>query len=260
MSEAYLIAATHGNVSSLSSHSHAGQVRPILQELFKKSGAPARRVQALHWHGGDQEFWLSSLDSSPRFGELQETMLGFLPEMARYQWPAVPLLVHYALQSTARAIEDEDADLVLLAQETGDQAVALLLASPAVVGIYNLSPRARISRKLALSSAPDGLLKAACIALNKPVRETPVPDADQPNPADVQWLAAAKRLAPAQSPSQDEYFPGARWLLPGKELPPGDLFLLCALVDRLEGEKAQRGLLLSEGPQKSGLVTVVERI
>jgi hypothetical protein len=151
-------------------------------------------------------------------------------------------------------METGEADLVLLAQETGDQAVVLLLASPAVVGEYNLSAQVRIQRKLALSSIPDGLLTSAWAALSKPGQE----ESEQPNVAGVQWLAAAKRLW-QPSPAGDS-FPGAKWIQPDKELPPGDLFLLSALADRLEAEKAQRGLLLSEGPQKSGLVTLVERI
>jgi len=247
MSEAYLIAATQGNVSSFSSLSHAGQVEPILQTLFEKSGVPPRRIREIHWHGGDEEFWLSSLGQT----------LGFAPDLARFQWPTVPLLAHSALQNIARSIEDGEADLVLLAQETAGQAVVLLLASPGAVGVYNLSPKARIGQKLALSSAPNGLLKAACVALNKVDRESAEQDAEPPGAVNMQWLASAKRL---DAPSAEEIFPGARWVKPGEETPPGDLFLLRALVTRLEEEKAQRGLLLSEGPQKSGLVTLVERI
>jgi len=252
MSEAYLIAAVQGNISSLSGHPHVEQVRPILQRLFEKSGVPARRVQELHWHGGDQEFWLNSLG----------TAFGFTQELARFQWPGTVLLAHWMLQSAARSIEAGDRDLVILAQETGDQVVALLLASPDAVGIYNLSPRARLGQKLTLSSAPGGLLAAASAVLEKadgsPAdRSLADQEAVDQGSTEIQWVAAARQ---PEADSINASFRAARWLGSDKEVPPGDLFLLCALVGQLEEDKAQRGLLLSEGPQKSGLVTLVERV
>jgi hypothetical protein len=165
---------------------------------------------------------------------------------------------------------------VILAQETGEQAVVLLLASPSAVGLYNLSPRACLGHKFAISSAPDGLLRAAGSALKKAnqaladkeaaqnVLNPPTNEKDpsskkaaEQETGEVQWIAAARRPDTA---SLKTAFPQARWLGPDQEVPPGDLFLLCALVSRLEAEKARQGLLLSEGPQKSGLVTLVERI
>lgn len=240
MSEAYLIAAARGSVLSLSGKPHAEQVQPILTELFEKSGAPARRLQEVHWHGGDQDFWLSSsLGPSA----------GFSPDLARFQWPAVALLAHLELQNCARAIEAGERDLVLLAQEAGDQVVVLLLASPAAVGTHNLSPMARLDLRFALSSAPAGLLKSARTALDKADKEQ--------EPAEIQWIASARRLEPAALKAA---FPSAQVLAPGADTPVADLFLLHALVSRLVEEKAGWGLLLSEGPQKSGLVTRVERI
>lgn len=261
MLEAYLIAAIRGTISSLSVDSRAGQAWRILQDLLGKSGVPARRVQALHWHGGEGAAWMPSLCPSPGDGESQKPAPGFLPETALFQWPAAPLLAHASLQSAARAIEAGDADLVVLAQESGDQVAACLLASPTPVGIYNLSPRAAIRCKLALSSAPGGLLKAAAAALRHANRE----DADQgpagPGAAEVDWLAALSWLEPSsQAISPEDGFPAARWLDPEQQDPAGDLFLLLALLDRLEEEKARWGLLLSEGQQRSGLATCLERI
>jgi hypothetical protein len=40
----------------------------------------------------------------------------------------------------------------------------------------------------------------------------------------------------------------------------GDYFLLATLADTLEAEQEGCGLLISEGPQKSGLVTLFERV
>lgn len=270
MSEAYLIAAVKAEVSSFSIQTHAGQVRPALQELFSASGLPARRVQALHWHGGEDDFWLSALAPSSKAGKLQEPSLGFSPEAAFFQWPVMPLLAHTSLHSAARAIEDDDAGAVVLAQETGGQVVILLLASPAVVGVYNLSPRAVIRQKLVLSSASAGLVQAAWNALQKARPEDAAQEQEEAGSetttgddpaAGILWLAAAKRLeglAAAGSPGGP--FPGARWLQPGPNTAPGDLFFLLALLDCLEAQNAPRGLLLSEGPLKSGLGTLLERV
>jgi hypothetical protein len=264
MSEAYLIAVSQGKISPLSDISHLEQVRPILQSLFEKGGAPVRRIQEIHWHGGDEEFWFNSLGRS----------MGFAPDLAGFLWPPTALLGHVQLQNMARAIEAGERDLVILAQETGEQAVALLLASPSAVGLYNLSPRACLSHKLAVSSAPDGLLKAAFSALKKADESlagqgleedtaseetSPASPGNRMEPKDgkVQWIAAALRPDPAALKAA---FPGARWLGADHTVPPGDLFLLSALIGRLEVEKAHRGLLLSEGSQRSGLVTLVERV
>lgn len=232
MSEAYLIAAALGSLQLLSGRSRAEQVRPLLDELLGKTGVPSRRLQELHWLGGDDEYWLSSLD-------LQNE------QAARFQWPAGPLLAHFVLQACSRAVESGERDLILLGQETGGRAVLLLLASPAAVGRHNLAPRVRVGPRLSLGGTGGGLTAAARAAL-----ENAGLDLQQ-----IEWLAAGRKLeARPAAPA----FPSARWLLPDDRTPGGDLFLFSALADRLEKEKL--ALLLSQGPQKSGLVTLVERV
>lgn len=233
--EAYLIAAAQGPVQTLSAAPRSEQVRPILESLLQISGVPARRVQEIHWHGGEDEYWLN------RLGEAH----GFGTDLARFFWPVTPLLPHTILQLTARAVESGDRDLVLLAQESSGRAVALLLASPAAVGRHNLIPRARIGAKLSLSGSVDDLPSAAKKSLEQVGQELD----------GLAFLAAAR---PARALAN--LFPGAQWILPGADLPSGDLFLLAALLQRLEGEQRKCGLLLSSGPQKSGLATLLERL
>ncbi len=261
MLEAYLIAAIRGTISSLPGDPRAGQAWRILQDLLGKTGVPARRVQALHWHGGEEGSWISSLCHSPRDGESKKPAPGFPPETALFQWPAAPLLAHASLQSVARAIEAGDAGLVILAQESNGQVVAFLLSSPTPVGIYNLSPRAVIRRKLALSSADGGLIKAAATALPHAIRDGDEPEPAGPCAAEVEWLAASSRPEPlSQAIPPEDGFPAARWLDLAPEDPTGDLFLLLALINHMAKEKARSGLLLSEGQQRSGLATCLERI
>lgn len=230
--EAYIVAAELGAVQPLSAAPRSEQVRPILDGLLKTSGVSARDVQEFHWHGGEDEYWLN------RLGEAQ----GFSPDMVRFFWPVTPLLPHSIFHLSARAIEAGDRDLIFLGQEHSGNAVALLMASSSAVERYNLSPRVRVGAKLTLNSGADGLLASARKALGH------AGQMDRPP------LLAASRLISAA----DGTFPGAQWLLPGPNLPGGDLFLLAGLVIHLDDDQQSRGLLLSSGPQKSGLVTMLE--
>ncbi|MGC1378029.1 MAG: hypothetical protein WA821_17490 [Anaerolineales bacterium] len=64
-----------------------------------------------------------------------------------------------ALFFAARSILGEDTDLVLVGGAQDGQSAALLLASPAAVGIYNLTPLARIEA-FSLTGADAALRKA----------------------------------------------------------------------------------------------------
>jgi acetyl-CoA acetyltransferase len=64
-----------------------------------------------------------------------------------------------ALFFAAQSILCEDADLVLVSGAQGGQSAALLLASPAAVGVYNLMPLARIDA-FSLAGADAALKKA----------------------------------------------------------------------------------------------------
>jgi hypothetical protein len=232
---AYLLAVAQGVTDSFSGRPHPEQVRPILENLWNEAGLSAGQVQEIQWLGGDEEYWLGALDES----------FGFSADTARFHWPVTPLLPHVMLQASARTIEAGQRELVLLAQETGGQAVILLLASPAIARSQGTAPRARIGLKLALSSKPDGLLKAAREAWEKSGRE----------PGDVRWLTSARRPAnPSATP-----FSAARWLDVDRKLPTGDLFMLAALAKRLAEGDSGAGLLYSDGQAKSGLVTFLER-
>lgn len=226
----YLAGAARGPVQSLSGQPRVAQVEPVLKKLLDGAGVKTDAIQEIHWLGGDDEFWLSGLGRAA----------GFAPGLARFQWPAVPLLAHTILQSAARVVEAGEKDLVILAQEAGGEAELLLLASQEAVQNGHLVPIARIGFKRAVSAVPDGLLPAAQSALAA---------AGQP---DIQWLAAARQIAAGSA------FSAAQWLYPGADLPSGDLFLFSALAARLAQENARYGLLVSEGPQKSGLVTLLE--
>lgn len=65
-----------------------------------------------------------------------------------------------ALCFATQSILTEDADLILVGGSDGEHAAALLLASPASIGIYNLTPLARLDAR-SLTSVDQALKKAS---------------------------------------------------------------------------------------------------
>lgn len=242
MSQAFLIAANQGENSALSGVPLADQVRPMLLDLFNRAGLQPQRLQEIHWCGGDPDYWLTSLIEQ----------VGFSVDIARFQWPVAPLISHFVMQNAARSIETGARDLILLSQVSGDRVAALLLASPAAVGRYNLAPRARIAACFSIgldskqrAGSPEAFLESGRSVIEKNGEDL----------AEVHLLAAER---PPSNKAVGEVFPSASWLNPSVR--GGDYALLDALVSRLEEEKQHFGLLLSTGPQNTGLATLVERV
>lgn len=115
-----------------------------LQQALKESGVNPARVQDLLF-GTD--------------GPVSVDAQG-LARAVRLTCPALTLPSSLrALFFAAQAILCEEADLVLVGGTEADEAAALLLGSPAVVGIYNLPPLARLDAR-SLSGADTALAKA----------------------------------------------------------------------------------------------------
>jgi hypothetical protein len=233
--EAYLVASAHGAVQTISGRSRYEQSQPILRDLLGDNPQAARRVQEIHWHGGEDEYWLGRLGEADGFG----------PGLARFFWPVTPLLTHTLLHSAARAIESGERELIILAQESSGQAVILLLASRGAVEQYQLSPRTRIGRKIALTGGQDALLPAARSALESAGQDL----------QSLRLLGTARKLGGAEAS-----FPGSDWVIPGPDLLGGDFFMLAAMDKMMEEKHLPAAALISYGSQKSGLLTVLERL
>ena len=115
-----------------------------LQQALKESGVNPARVQDFI------------------FGADSRELIG-ADELARETAIHCPLVTVSsslrALFFAARSILCEDADLVLVGGAQDGQSAALLLASPAAVGVYNLMPLARVDA-CSLTSADAALKKA----------------------------------------------------------------------------------------------------
>jgi hypothetical protein len=236
MSEAYIIAVHTGPAETGA---------PVLTEILLQSvGIQPRRVQDIHWVGWQG---LSTAHADLEIGA----------STALFHWPETPLMTHHLLHSLARIIEAGERDIIVLGQfNPNREAAVLLLASPVIVGRYNLLPRARLSKRLVHPTA--GFLAAARFALEvkepQEDEETTVPA----EPVELSWLAAA---APFGSGELKDIFPGASWLLPGTAEPAvDDLCMLVHLLNRLEERRQGYGMLVSESPWGTTMGTLIERI
>lgn len=207
-----------------------------------------------------------------------------------FTWQAGGLLDHFVLQSVARGLKTGSRDIVLVVQDWWDEtlpepaqaAAALLLASPAVVGRYNLMPLAHLRWMVSLAAPGTEMLvtvaavlgeqsaaeqeterrrlEEAQAALQSSVTAASLPDIAHdylPGPGAISWLASG---VPFEVSDVNSVFPQARRLL---ALPPaasGDCFLLDSLLKALTNSRQQWGLLLSAGQERNALATLIERI
>ena len=244
-----------------------GAALTFISSLLEAAHLKARRLQEIHWQSASpQPLTLSSIETSP--------------DVVLFQWPDLPDLDHLLLHSTSRAILAGERELVLLGQEWQHHTAAVLLASPAAVGKYNLLPLARIESRLTLPAEPERwasslrviLQKRAQLALEKiraaeqavaqstPYEAESVPEVQAadilPIPEEINWLATSQPIDPQPI---EAAFPHARRLVALPPAPPGAIFLLAALLKALENSRTRWGVLLSDAQQGAALTTVIER-
>lgn len=273
MSEAYII-------SSVQYESEPGEsdaVDKAVQTLFDPLGPLARRIQEIHW-----------ISKAPLPGSLSRA--GFPGLSPVFYWKAGDLLDHFILQSVARELESGSRDIVLVVQDWWDEtltipvraAVALLFASPVVVGRYNLLPLARLSWMVSFASPAAetfvtlaALLREQSKAAQEAERRrieavqaalqtrAAVGDLTElgndllPGPEAIGWMASG---VPFEIADVESVFPQARRLV---SLPPaasGDCFLFDSLLKALKNSRQQWGMLLSTGQERNTLATLIERI
>ncbi len=244
MSEAYL----------LTSAAQAAQSSPqALEKVLRKAGLAARHVQEIHW-----------LQDQPESLPWQAGQMDLNSNLAVFQWQATALLDHFTLQAAIRALLNEDRHVMVVGQTTQGQEAALLLASPTAVGRYNAVPTARLAACLSVNTREKGLLPAVQAALERHARAlvrqaTETVDGEEPEQGeDFPKIEEIKLLAgSAGAAGLAETFPQAEWV----EGQPGGIYAqLDGLAAALESKQENWGLLISQGPHDSGLVTLVQRV
>ncbi len=254
LSETFLIAALQQEAETATPQ----QTESMLKSVLQKARLKPHRVQEIHWFGDD----LTSEQISP-----------LLPKSARYSW-ADPSLQHFVLQSTAQACACAERDLVLLGQTWENHACGLLVASTHATGRDNLLPAARIAARLTFHGLQAETLfpvinnwmqktlhnaeeKREAAQKNGEEAEDAEPIA-LPTAQEVAWVACGDLIdldALAQT------FPKARRLAALPPAPPGDLFLLTALLRALLHTRERWGWLISiDAARGAALATLIERV
>lgn len=205
-----------------------------LNLLVEKTGIEPDWVDAVYWLGGDIVT-----------GMLEE--VGLESTAPILSWPGLPLLDHFMLHSAAGSLFSEEAGLVIMGQQIGDVAAAVLLSAPKAAAKHGLKPRASLKARLMLSPAgsplasirkalenlsQDGPQALACIA---PVDSDTLKILSN----EIETLNPAVRIEPA---------------------PSGVIMQLNVLTEALQEEENGCGLLVSAIPHRPLLATLIQKV
>jgi hypothetical protein len=212
----------------------ASLAQVTLNALIERTGVQPDWIDAVYWLGGDIVT-----------GTLGE--VGLESHAPVLSWPGLPLMDHFILHSAARSLFSKETGMVIMGQQIGDVAGAVMLASPEVVEKYNITPRANLTARLMLAPAGSPLASIRQ-ALDHLHQNTP------------QALAC---IAPVDSESLDllsseiESFNPAIRIEPA---PSGVIMQLNVLAEALQDEEAACGLLVSAIPHRPLLATLVQKV
>jgi hypothetical protein len=255
MSEVFLLSALQSEPDLEDNPSSAG---PLVKSILKQAGLRAERLNEVHW--------LYDPAGNPPAAE----DLDHFTAASVFQWPDLPLIDHYLLQSCARSARLGDSHLILLLQTWQGRSAAALIASPQAVGRYNLAPAARIFAQAAFRAGEgEGQLPILAGWMERrrrvmlraieseseaqPEQEGPV-ETLFPLAGEINWLASVEPVA------ESSEFAAAKKLFALPPAPEGDLFLLAALYAALRNSRTRWGLMLTEQREGAFLASLLERI
>jgi hypothetical protein len=170
---------------------------------------------------------------------------GLEPSTLQLEWPLGWNSEHSLLQAACREISVGDRRLILLlAQQT-----AVLLAAPAVIGMYNLMPLAYVDELFSVHMpAPEmALLDFLDALLQKKQRKS----------SQVNQLLLVQHDA-KRPVKTNTGFEGAGWVK--SQLPGGALTAAHELVQSLAQKKQVNGLAVEVGAEQNLFATWIERV
>lgn len=215
-----------------------------LQAALRRAGGKLTWVEELTWLGAP----------APESGK---------PALSLPAWPG---LDHFSLNAALRLLLAGDRQMLVVGQTRGERSLALLLGAPAVVGLRNLLPQARLHPAPALpaqAAALETALQAFVLSLaempalpepseeDKPLIISPA----MPPPAPVPPLKIPEISILSLATADRPILAGVRRLEPAG----GAIFALANLARALQGEGLEWGGLLS-GLEAASLLTLLERI
>jgi hypothetical protein len=212
----------------------ASLAQVTLNTLVEKSGIDPEWVDAVYWLGGD--IVTGSLDE-----------VGLESHAPVLSWPGLPLMDHFILHSAARSLFSKEAGLVIMGQQIGDVAGAVVLASPEAVNKHQLAPRANLAARLMLAPAGSPLTN---------IRQA-LENVHQNAPEALACIAPVDSQALEVLSNEIESFNPAVRIEPA---PSGVILQLNVLTQTLLEEEAGCGLLVSAIPNRPLLATLVQKV
>jgi hypothetical protein len=212
----------------------ASLAQVTLNSLVEQSGIHPEWVDAVYWLGGDIVT-----------GTLNE--VGLESHAPVLSWPGMPLMDHFILHSAARSLFSQEAGLVIMGQQIGDVAGAVLLASPAAAEAYQMTPRANLAARLMLAPAGSPLTS---------IRQA-LENMHQNAPKALACIAPVDSQALEVLADEIDSFNPAVRIEPA---PSGVILQLNVLAESLQENEAGCGLLVSAIPNRPLLATLVQKV
>lgn len=235
MSETYWIGGIQGSYAE--GEEHGGFVESLFTRLISDHGVQANWMDELY-------YCFNEIESHPLSNVWEKQISSSIPV---FQWRWQRLFDHFLLASISNNILCGSTDLVGLVQLQGGMIACSLLASPRMVGRYNLVPQVRVVQTEAVSLKGQNW-NDVLLAVQQSFRKNKL-DFDKVSI----WMVN----------EQDGIEWNMRKELPGAEIVRSDqgcVYLLNQLADLILEKPHTYGLLLSMGQDRNGFLTVVERI
>jgi len=244
MEEVYWISGAEFNYppEEMTGELHYQKALAILENLMGCQYIRPGKVDEIHWQSDTEK------------GVLPGKVLadiGLPLTTPFFSWKSGGVFDHYLLQSAARTILVEDAHVIILGHQVGCATSALLLASPAAVGMYNLNPSARLA--LRLSVFGDGMNSIqVCHALQTQLKKRDF------EAGRVNWLAFSEPCM--ENMHIADLFPVANVISVSAACPVGVLYQVNVLVNALQEVKDGVGMVVSRSTEGHVLATVLDRV
>jgi hypothetical protein len=211
----------------------ASLAQVTLNALVEKTGVQPEWIDVVYWLGGDIVT-----------GTLEE--VGIESSAPVLSWPGLPLMDHFMLHSASRSLSTKEAGIVIMGQQIGDIAGAILLAGSDAVEKHGLTPKANLTARLVLSPAGSPLASIRQ-ALENMQQNAP---------------KALACIAPVDSDSLEILSEEIQAFNPAVRIEPapsGVIMQLNLLSAALQEEEAGCGLLVSAIPHRPLLATLVQK-
>ena len=246
MTEVYWVAGSTVQFSDDEVHASDAEQRietPLISAVLKNASARIEWVDQFFWINRDSEN-LNTADHAVFWKTIKQKPL--------MKWSGQAGLPHYLIHALSRSILAGDCDMAVIAESEQFSGSAALLVSPKAVGRYNLLPRARVTERWEFGCQVEGLKSLANQVLERIEK-------NNRHSSEIQLISLPLQLD-VVGEAFSQIFPNAYMC---KHDPSGAtkiLFRLNELVNQLEEESLDNGLLVSWAGEELVVVSWIERV